>query len=164
MVSFQQSLSEYRRQLEKGIIQSAYRGLMDYIMGLRTHFMKNHPDYTVSGSIYFGYMDMTYFSVISKVVKERKLKIAIVFLHETFRFEAWLSGVNRQVQARYWELIKESDWNKYRIVPPAKGVDSIVESILVSKPDFSDPNALTAQIESAALSFIQDVESFLARL
>lgn len=57
---------------------------------------------------------MTYFSVIPKSIKERKLKIAIVFLHTAFRFEAWLSGLNRQVQTQYWELFKDSGWNKYQ--------------------------------------------------
>ena len=95
-------------------------------------------------------------------MKDRKLKIAIVFLHEVFRFEAWLSGVNRQVQSQYWELIKESGWNKYKIVPPAKGVDSILESILVSNPDFTDLDALTRRIETTTLEFIRDIESFLS--
>ena len=163
MESFQECMNEYRKQLEKGAIQEAYRGLMEYIMGLRTHFMKKYPDYVVSGSIYYGYMDMTYFSVFPKSIKERKLKIAIVFLHKAFRFEAWLSGVNRQVQTRYWELIKESGWNKYQIVSPAKGVDSIIEKVLVSNPDFGDLDTLTKQIERATLEFIQDVEGFLSK-
>jgi len=163
MKSFRECINEYRKQLEKGAIQEAYRGLMEYIMGLRTHFMKEYPDYVVSGSIYYGYMDMTYFSVFPKSIKERKLKIAIVFLHEAFRFEAWLSGVNRQVQTQYWELIKESGWNKYQIVSPAKGVDSIIESILVKNPDFSDLDILTEQIERSTLKFIQDIESFLSK-
>ncbi|MBA7538986.1 hypothetical protein ES705_31264 [subsurface metagenome] len=163
MKSFQEALNQYRKQLKNGAIQEAYRGLMEYIMGLRTHFMKKHPDYVVSGSIYYGYMDMTYFSVFPKSIKDRKLKIAIVFLHEAFRFEVWLSGVNRQVQTKYWELIKESGWNKYQIVSPAKGVDSIVEHILVDNPDFRDVTDLTQQIELGTLNFIQDVENFLSR-
>ena len=163
MELFHECINEYRRQLERGAIQKAYRGLMEYIMGLRTHFMKTYPDYVVSGNIYYGYMDMTYFSVIPKSIKERKLKVAIVFLHESFRFEAWLSGVNRQVQTQYWKSIKESGWDKYRIVPQAKGVDSIVEKILVNKPNFSDLDALTKQIESATLIFIQDVEIFFLK-
>jgi len=162
MEAFQKCINEYRKQLQKGAIQEAYRGLMEFILGLRTHFIKTYPDYFVSGGIYSGYMDMTCFSVIPKSIKERKLKIAIVFLHEEFRFEAWLSGVNRQVQTQYWELIKETGWGKYRIVPQAKGVDSILETILVGEPDFSDLDALTNQIECAALKFIQDVESFLS--
>lgn len=161
MESFQESIAEYRSQLKKGVVQKAYRGLMEYIMGLRTHFTKAYPDYAVPGNLYFGYMDMTYFSVIPKLLKEHKLKIAIVFLHEEFRFEAWLSGVNRQVQAQYCEIIKESGWNNYKVVPQGKGVDSIIESILVNNPDFGDLDALTEQIEKAALEFIQDIERFL---
>jgi len=38
MSSFQDSMNEYRKQLEKGAIQRAYQGLMDYVMGLRSYF------------------------------------------------------------------------------------------------------------------------------
>jgi hypothetical protein len=62
MGSFHESMNEYRKQLEKGAIQEAYKGLMEYILALRTHFKNKYPDYFVSGSIYYGYMDMTYFS------------------------------------------------------------------------------------------------------
>jgi Family of unknown function (DUF7000) len=97
MESLQENINEYRRQLEKGAIQKAYRGVMEYIMDLRTNLKNKYPDYFVSGSIYYGYMDMTYFSFFPKSLKDRNLKIAIVFLHEPFRFEAWLAGVNKQV-------------------------------------------------------------------
>ncbi len=163
MESFQECINEYRNQLKNGAIQEVYRGLMEYIMGLRTHFSKTYPDYSVSGSIYYGYMDMTYFSVFPRSIKERKLKIAIVFLHEEFRFEAWLSGANRQVQKQYWELITENGWNKYRIVSPAKGIDSIIEYTLVDNPDFGDLEALTQQIEMGIMTFIRDVEKFLSK-
>ncbi len=161
MEPFQQYIGEYRKQLEKGAVQKAYRGLMEYIMELRAYFNNRYPDYFVSGSIYYGYMDMTYFSFFPESLKNRKLKIAIVFLHEAFRFEAWLAGYNRQVQATYWKLFQESGWNQYRIVPPAKGVDSIVEGTLADHPDFCDLDALTRQIEQGALVFIEDVERFL---
>ena len=163
MGSFHEDMDEYRKQLEKGAIQKAYKGLMDYIMGLRTHFQNKYPDHFVSGSIYYGYMDMTYFSFIPESIKHRKLKIAIVFIHEAFRFEAWLAGNNKQVQTKIWKLFKESDWDQYHLVPGTEGVDSILETTLVDNPDFSDPEALTKQIESAALKFIKDVESFLSR-
>ncbi len=162
MESFHEHMDEYKKQLAKGSIQEAYRGLMDYLMGLRTYFKDQYPDYSVPGSIYYGYMDMTYFPIFPKALKDRNLKIAIVFLHEAFRFEVWLSGKNKQVMTEYWKLIKESGWDKYQIVSPGKGVDSIVEYILVDDPDFSDLDALTKQIETGTLKFIKDVESFLS--
>ena len=106
---------------------------------------------------------MTYFSFIPESLKQRNLKIAIVFIHEAFRFEVWLAGNNKQVQTQYWELFKESGWNKYHLVPTTKGVDSILEYVLVDKPDFSDLDALTRQIETETLQFIKDVVSFISK-
>jgi hypothetical protein len=160
MPTFHESMSEYKKQLEKGEIQLAYKGLMEYIMGLKVYIKKEYPDYFVPGGIYYGYMDMTYFSVNPKSLKQRNLKIAVVFIHQAFRFEAWLAGANKQVQQEYWQLIKESGWDQYRLVPTTKGVDSILEHILVDHPDFSDLDALTKKIESETLIFIQDIESF----
>ncbi len=162
MESFHESMIEYRKQLEKGAIQAAYKGLMEYIMALRTHLKDKYPDYSVPGSVYFGYMDMTYFSFNPQSLKDRNLKVAIVFVHEPFRFEAWLAGYNKQVQAKYWKLFKESDWTKYRLVPTLKGVDSILEHVLVDRPDFSDLDTLTKQIERETLGFIKDVEDYLS--
>ena len=161
LATFYESIIEYRKQLEQGVIQTAYKGLMEYIMELRTHFQTKYPDYFVSGSIYYGYMDMTYFSFYPQSLQQRKLKVAIVFVHQAFRFEAWLAGSNKQVQQKYWKMIKESGWDKYHLVPSTQGVDSIVESVLVDHPDFGDLGTLTNQIESESLIFIKDIESFL---
>lgn len=161
MESFHQYVNEYKIQLEKGAIQKAYKGLMDYILGLRTYLNNKYPDYFVSGSIYYGYMDMTYFSFFPESIKQRQLKIAIVFIHEKCRFEVWLAGYNKQVQSKYWKLFKESGWNKYHLVSTIEGMDSIIEAILVDDPDFDDLDTLTRQIETATLKFIEDVESFL---
>jgi len=81
-----------------------------------------YPDYFVSGNIYHGYMDMTYFSFTPESFKLRKLKGAIVFIHERFRFEVWSAGSNKQVQTEYWKLFKERDWNEYLIPSTPKGV------------------------------------------
>lgn len=154
---------EYKKQMEKGVIQKAYYGLMEYIMNLKTHFKTKYPDYFVSGSIYQGYMDMTYFSFIPESLKSRKLRIGIVFIHDKVRFEVWLAGFNKQIQTKYWKLLKESGWDKYHLVPSTKGRDSIVEYSLVDNPDFSDPGALTRQIEQETLEFIKDIEYFLSK-
>jgi len=163
MEPFYEYLPEYRIQLENRAIKKAYKGLMEYIMELRNHFDNNFPDYFVSGSIYHGYMDMTYFSIFPNSLKQRRLKIPIVFLHDAFRFEVWLAGYNKKVQLNYWKLFRDSAWKKYQIVSTIKGTDSIVEHILVDNPDFKDLDSLTNQIESATLEFIEDVEIFLSQ-
>lgn len=163
MGSFHQSMDEYRKQLQKGMIQKAYRGLMEYMLDLKTYFKNKFPQDFVSGSLYFGYMDMTYFAIAPESLKQRGLKIAIVFIHEAFRFEAWLAGYNKQIQMEYWHVLKDSGWEKYRLVPTTKGADAILEHTLVDAPDFNDLDALTKQIERETLAFIQDVESFLSQ-
>jgi hypothetical protein len=164
MGSFHEEMKEYQKQLHKGTIQKAYKGLMEYMMGLRTFFEAQYQDCFVSGSIYYGYMDMTYFSVIPKDLKQRNLKIAIVFLHESFRFEIWLAGYNKKVQEKYWKLFKESGWKKYRIVPTPKDADSILEHVAVEDPDFANLEALTKKIDKETSKFIADVESALSRM
>jgi hypothetical protein len=146
------------------MIQKAYQGLLEYMLSLKKHFTNKYPGYSLPGSIYAGYMDMTYFSILPKSLKARDLKIAIVFLYDSFRFEIWLSGKNKQVLAKYWKIIKANNWDKYKIVAPAEGVDFIVEHILIDNPDFSDLEVLTKQMDKETLKFIRDIENFLTKI
>lgn len=155
-------INKFRAELKKGEIQPAYRGLLDYILRLRTHLQKAFPDFEVPGNVYQGYMDMTYFSIIPPSLKQHKLKIAVVFVYDAFRFEIWLSGYNRQVQAKYWQLVCDSGWSQYHLVEDPLKADSILEHILVEEPDFDDPDVLTGQIEKGTLAFITDVEKFIS--
>lgn len=160
MASFQDSMQVFRKQLQEGTIQQAYRGLMEYILNLKTYLKKKYPDYFISSSLYVGYMDMTYFSFTPPALKERNLKVAIVFNYDAFRFEVWLGGYNKQVQEAYWKLFKENGWHKYHLVPTTEGMDSILEYTLVDDPDFDDLEALTKQIEMGTMRFIADIEDF----
>ncbi len=159
METLQESVAEYKRQMEKGSIQKAYKGIMDYVLSLRTHFANRYPKIPV-GNLYAGYMDMTYFPLFPKSLKSNKLKIAVVFMHGTCRFEIWLSGNNRQIQQKYSKIIADAGWKKFGTNP--ENPDSIVEETLIENPDFDDPDKLTKIIEASTMSFIQDVEAFLS--
>jgi hypothetical protein len=162
MKSLQELVNEYKEQMENGYLQKAYKGLMDFMMDLRTYLTGKYPDF-ISGSLYQGYMDMTYFPFSPKSLKDHNLKIAIVLIHEKCTFEAWLAGYNKAAQSKYWHLIKESGWSKYRIPSGIKGFDSIIECTLSENPDFNQPDALKKQIEKGTLSFIKDIEEFLSK-
>ena len=69
--SLHEHMKEYQRQLAKGDIRAAYRGLMEYSNSLRLYFKKKYPDHSVSGSVYNGFLDMTYFSFTSKSLKQK---------------------------------------------------------------------------------------------
>jgi hypothetical protein len=161
MGTFAEAMQIYHQQLLQGEIQQAYRGLMEYMSALKTELHAKYPDYPVSGSLYFGYMDMTYFAILPPALKDKGLKVAVVFLHEAFRFEVWLSGVNRQVQDQYRRIFSEKGFKGYRLVSSSENVDAILESTLLSDPNFDDLPGLTGQIEKGTLAFISDVEAFL---
>ncbi len=164
MTVFGDSMKEYRKQLAEGVIQIAYRGLMEYLMSLKTDLKKRHPDFHVSSSIYSGYMDMSYFSFTPKTIKDRKLKIAVVFNQENFKFEIWLLGVNKTIQAAYCKMFEENGWSKYQNAPSAKSVDAIVEITLVDEPNFSNLAQLSTRIEKQSMKIIDDIEQFLSEL
>jgi len=160
MESLNEYIKEYKTQLSKGNIQKAYRGIMIFMSGLKTDMEKNYLDYIVS-SLYFGYMDMNYFAFTPSGLKDKKLKIAIVFLHEQGRFEAWLGGSNRKVQSEYIEKLKNKKIGIYKLSQVLPGVDSIIESILVEQPDFNHPEELKIQIEKKVIEFVNDIKSIL---
>ena len=162
MGSLPESMIEYRKQLAKGYIKDAYRGLMEYIAKLRLYLANKHPDYFVSGSINYGFMDYTYFYFFPKSLKKLNLKIVLLFIHDTATFEIWLAGYNKNVQTQYWELFKESNWNEYHLAPTAKGTDYILNHTLADNVDFGDLDALTKQLEKGTLDFIKDIEDFLS--
>jgi hypothetical protein len=163
MQPFQNYLNEYKKQLKKGAVKEAYKGLMQYFSNLRLHLKSKYPDYFLSGSIHFGQMDYTYFYFFPKTLKQQKLKIVIIFIHDTFTIQVMLAGYNKNAQAKYWKLFKENNWTKYPLTPTLKGVEYITEFTITDNPDFSNLNALTNQIETGTLTFIKDIENFLIK-
>jgi len=153
-------IQEYQNQLNKGDIQQAYRGIMTFMSSLKSYLETRHPDYFTS-ALYFGYMDMTYFAFTPPSLKDKKLKIAIVFLHEQGSFEAWLGGSNRRIQSEYIALLKNKDIGKYKLSQVLPGVDSIIESTLVEKPDFDKLEELKTQIEVNTIEFINAMIRFV---
>jgi hypothetical protein len=151
----------FRVLLAEGAIQNAYAGLMGYFGTLKTHFKRHYPQFAQPGGTYYGMMDMTYFSLLPQPLKGRQLKIAIVFVYDTFTFEVWLSGANRDVQAAYWEMIKANGWDQYTLSSNPKKEDFILGEILAADPDFGNLDLLTEQIVTETAVFITDVERFL---
>ncbi len=56
MDSLNNHIQEYKKQLSKGQIQKAYKGIMTFMSGLSTYLETSYSDYTAS-ALYFGYME-----------------------------------------------------------------------------------------------------------
>lgn len=131
-------------------------GIHGFMKALRSHFNKYYfEDYYV-GSIYNDDNTITYFPFTPKELKEQKLKIAIVFNYQKSVFEIWLAAQNKEIQKKYWELFKNSDWDKYHIPQSTAEGFSIVDDVLIENPNLED-DTLIEHIESKSLRFIRDI-------
>jgi len=155
-------IREYTAQLQKGQIQEAYKGIMTFMAGLKTYLQSRHTQYTTTG-LYFGYMDMTYFAFTPPELKDRNLKIAIVYLHEENKFELWLGGTNRKVQAQFIEIFKGKVIAPYKLSLVSPGVDSIIESNISEQPDFDNADELMQIIEEKTVEFANQIISLLVK-
>jgi len=156
MQSLNEFVKDYTTQLRKGQLQKAYKGIMTFMSGLKAYMESRHPECTTSG-LYFGYMDMTYFAITPIEIKKRSLKIAVVYLHEQNRFEIWLGGSNRKVQAEYIELLRYKNIGSYILSTANPGVDSIIALQINVHPDFDNPEKLTMLIESKTIEFTKNI-------
>ena len=156
MESMNHHIQEYTIQLRKGHIQKAYKGIMTFMADLKSDLEHHRPDW-VGSSLYFGTMDMTYFAFTPPALKNKKLKVAIVFLHESCSFEVWLAGNNRRIQAEYIDLLKDRNIGEYKLSQVQPGVDSIVVSVVAEQPDFDHPEELKKLIEDSTINFADDI-------
>jgi len=160
MRSLDKDMQELQRRLGEGAIQRAYQGIISYMSHLRVEFAARQGERSVSG-LYQGYFDMTYFALFPDELKMRDLKLAIVFNYQTFRFEAWLAARNRQVQRRYWELLRDAGYDKHALIEPAAGSDAIVEAVLAGEFSLDARESLTSRIVEGVTAFERDIVDFL---
>lgn len=116
----------YKEQLDKGDILIAYNELVKFVMKLRVDFNKTLSEHYSFSGILHGYMDYTYFYYTNAFLKNKKLKLGLVLNHLEMRFEIWLLGNTIAVQKKYWDLLKESEWNKDKIEMPKYSILEVV--------------------------------------
>jgi hypothetical protein len=161
MKSLNQLINNYTCHLQQGEIQLAYKGILEFIGKLRADFIKRHPHYDTS-SIYQGYMDMSYFSLTTKQLKDKGLKIAIVYLHEKGCFEVWLSARNREISKLYESVFWDKTFEEITVFHDETNQDAIIECILVSAPNFEDQKSLIDIIEQGVEKFVIDICAIIA--
>lgn len=78
--------------------------------------------------------------------------------HEKMQFELWLCSRTAGIQKQYWNLLKNSKWNKNVEVMPRY---SILEIVLETKIDFSAKEKMTLNIIDNAISSASEIEKYL---
>ncbi len=151
----------YKEQLNKGDILIAYNELVKFIMNLRVDFIKRLSKHYSFSGILHGYMDYTYFYYTNDFLKSKKLKLGLVLNHVEMRFEIWLLGNTKAVQKKYWNLLKESKWNKDKIEMPKY---SVLEVIIEGQPDFDELPLLSQNIEKKMMEVSDEIINAINKL
>jgi len=151
----------YKEQLDKGDILIAYNELVKFVMKLRVGFIKRlSKQYSFSGILH-GYKDYTYFYYTNDFLKSKKLKLGVVLNHGEMRFEIWLLGNTIAVQKNYWDLLKDSKWNKDKIEMPKY---SILEVIIENDPNFDELPLLSQKIENKLIDVSDEIINVIKEL
>ncbi|WP_420574545.1 AraC family transcriptional regulator [Kordia sp.] len=138
-----------------------YHDLIAYMKSIRTFFINEYDSEFTFGAIYQGKKDFSYFSLTTEELKKQKLKFVIIFNHKKMCFSICLSGQNKSIRKKYWEMFKNSNWNHYHLAASIDESLSIMDSLIVENPDFEDMQKLLAQIEIESFKFINEIRAIL---
>lgn len=147
-------IEAYKACLAQGDIQLAYITLTKYVSELKAKFSRQYS----TGNVSLGYLDYTYFPFYNDYLRSHKLRFGIVLNHEKMQFELWLMGQNALVQKRYWEILKDTEWNKGMEVMPQY---SVLEVCLADHIDFDNKENMTASIVDKSIHLAVEIQRFL---
>ena len=145
-------LEMYRTLLQTTDLQKAYQEFIRLFRFLRNELERQMPDFRFQSSITENAMDYAYFSLTNPALKEKGLKLVVVFDHRNFQLEGWLSGANRTAQCRWAE--------QWRTCPPPMELtqepnrtDFVVR--LPVETDLSDGKKTVAAVKEVAVQLLQ---------
>lgn len=151
-------LSEYKELLQTTNLRKGYQEFIKLFRYIRVSLEKNMSEYKFQGNIVENGMDYSYFLFTSESLKEKGLKIAIVFVHSNFQFEVWLSGYNRNYQLKYYDLLKGKNIPFQLTDNPARK-DYILRVVLEENVDISDADLLTERIQNISDDLLMFAET-----
>ena len=94
-------------------------------------------------------------------MKQHQLKFVIILDIRMTRLSICLSGQNKSIRKKYWQLLKHHNYNKYHLIEDIDDSLSIIDQTLVEEPDFSKQGFETDLIERETLKFMDEINSVL---
>lgn len=138
-----------------------YLQLINYMKELRKFFLKAYKTQFKLGKIYQENANYSYVSLTTEGLKKHKLKFVIILNHKELCFSICLSGQNKAVRKKYWNILKNRNHNNYHLAESIDDSLSIIEKLIVDQPDFSDKENLTQEVEEKSLKFIAEINGLL---
>ena len=161
--SLTQDVAAYCNAVSNGTLPRAYRGILSVLTSFKSAWEVAHPQDNV-GALYQGYMDMSFVAVAPAAFGARRLKISLVFLHDSGTFSLWLAAGNRDIQKRVSEALRSLPLGNYSLSTLEPGVDAIIAYDLPKPYTFDDPQTLNAALAAAAEAFARDMISLTASI
>lgn len=149
-------VGEYERLIQTTNLQKGYQELVAFFRQLRTYLQKEMPQYTFTGNIVENNMDYSYFQFANEELKSKGLKIVIAFVHDEFSYQIWLSGLNRQIQQKQYELLKATP-HPYTLTDNPNKTDYILRTELIGECNYTNPKVSFLTIKENALAFIEKI-------
>lgn len=156
------NIEAYRAAMRDEAVPAGYRALLGFMRNLKTEISAHDPALE-PGAIHVGAMDVTFIPLLPSELRSRKLKVLVMFFHSSFRFELWLSGINKTAQIMWWEKFGEQEFAAYELVDDPLAEHHFVREPVVDDAGFEDPEELTRQLVEASARFVANIEEFLRK-
>lgn len=153
-------VESYTRAVSAGDLPRAYRAILAALTSFRSVWEGAHPQDNV-GSLYQGYLDMSFIAFSPPALSSMRLKFSLVYLHPEGRFRLWLAAGNRAIQAEVSAQLRGKPLDGYTLTELRPGVDAIIESEIPPPYDFDHPDELNRKLVSAAEAFQADMAALL---
>ena len=156
-------IEEYCSCISQGEFPRAYRGIISALTAFKSSWEAVHSSDRV-GTLYQGYLDMSFVAVLPDALAAERLKISLVFLHPTGQFSLWLTAGNRVIQKSVSDALRAFPLGGYSLCALEPGVDAIISRDLPKPYPFDEPEQLNAFLMQAAESFRADMVSLIAKI
>ena len=150
--SINKKVEIYQKSINYNSLSATYKFLQTYMNQLQKKFSDTLTEQFVTQKVLNGYLDYTYFYFSNDFLKQKKLKLGVIYNHHENRFELWLMGTIKQSQKHYWNQLKNTTWNNENTMPQWY----VISVELIATPDFEDVNQITDLIiEKVPLTYSQ---------
>ncbi len=154
MIFEQHFLEIYKTLIQTTELQKGYQEFIKLFRFLRIELEKEFSEYTFSGNIVENAMDYSYFQFTDEHLKKQGLKVVVVFVHNNFCFEVWISGLNRKIQCQYYNELKDIPIPFILNDKPSK-VDYILKLPLNRNVPINNGGELILEIKRCAIELIE---------
>jgi hypothetical protein len=151
-------INEYKRLIQTTNLQKGYQEFIKFFRNLRAYLQREMPAFTFTGNIVENNMDYSYFQFSNEDLKSKGLKIVIAFVHADFDFQIWLSGINREIQRKQYEILKATG-HPYTLTDNPNKTDYILRTDLIAECNFGNPQESFQTIRANTLAFIKKIET-----